>query len=136
MDDLFGTPPGDEANEPLPETEPAPVEDGLDDLFNGSASAPATIRREETVATSSARAVGVRLVKSVPLLMRHWIDNTGTYTTTARLVVVADNHVRLFKDNGRYTTVPMRRLSQADEQYVREHAADVQDPTVEQVAGR
>ena len=112
--------------------EKVPAEDDLDDLFNGSASAPASIRREETVA----RAVNVRLVKSIPLPMRHWVDNTGSYATTARLVVVADNYVRLFKENGRYSTVPMRRLSQADEQYVREHAADVQDPTVEQVAGR
>ncbi len=49
---------------------------------------------------------------------RIWTDNTGNYQTVGQLVQVSDSHVRLLKDNGRFSTVPRTRLSQADLAYV------------------
>ncbi len=55
--------------------------------------------------------------------VRKWRDNTGTFEVTGRLVVVMPDKVRLLKDNGRFTTVPMRRLSNEDRQYVEQTLA-------------
>jgi hypothetical protein len=52
--------------------------------------------------------------------MRMWLDNTGRFQTRARLAEILDGKVRLYKDNGRYSTVPLRRLSEVDLAYVRE----------------
>ncbi|MFO0012727.1 MAG: SHD1 domain-containing protein [Planctomycetota bacterium] len=51
--------------------------------------------------------------------LRKWRDNTGAYEVQARLSMIYPEKVRLAKPNGRTTTVPMRRLSQADQAYVR-----------------
>lgn len=58
--------------------------------------------------------------------VRTWHDNTGSFEVTGRLVVVLDDHVRLLKDNGRFTTVPVRRLSVEDRQYVDQTLASTQ----------
>ncbi len=47
-----------------------------------------------------------------------WVDNTGTYTVRARLVVIYSDRVKLIKENGKFTTVPINRLSEKDFQYV------------------
>jgi hypothetical protein len=60
-----------------------------------------------------------------PNAMRLWTDNTGKYHVNARLVMVSQTHVRLLKDTGKYTTVPVQRLSLADLAFVREHWAGV-----------
>lgn len=52
--------------------------------------------------------------------MRNWSDNTGTFEVEGRLIAILDGHVRLLKDTGKTTTVPMRRLSDADKKYVEE----------------
>ena len=52
------------------------------------------------------------------LPVRSWKDNTGTFSTVGRLVAVRDSKVQLLKENGRTTTVPLRRLSKEDQQYV------------------
>ena len=52
------------------------------------------------------------------LAVRRWKDNTGTFSTVGRLVAVIDSQVLLLKENGRTTTVPLRRLSKEDQQYV------------------
>ncbi len=51
--------------------------------------------------------------------MRRWRDNTGAYEVEARLMIIYPEKVRLRKDNGRTTTVAMRRLSEFDQAYVR-----------------
>jgi hypothetical protein len=51
--------------------------------------------------------------------MRSWSDNTGSYHVLARVSMIFEDRVRLVKENGRTTTVPMRRLSDADRQYVK-----------------
>ena len=57
--------------------------------------------------------------------IRVWVDNTGNFTTTGRLVAVFPSEVRLLKDNGRYSTVPMRRLSDGDRAYVQQVVAQL-----------
>ncbi|MEX2316907.1 MAG: SHD1 domain-containing protein [Pirellulales bacterium] len=54
---------------------------------------------------------------------REWVDNTGRYTTRGRLVTFLDGHVRLLKENGRTTTVPLARLSQNDLEFVNRQAS-------------
>jgi hypothetical protein len=48
-----------------------------------------------------------------------WIDNTGTYTIKARLAVIYGDKVKLLKDNGKFTTVSLDRLSDRDFEYVK-----------------
>ena len=49
---------------------------------------------------------------------RQWIDNSGAYQIKARLAVVYVDKVKLLKENGKFTTVPLSRLSDADFGYV------------------
>jgi hypothetical protein len=58
---------------------------------------------------------------------REWVDNTGKYTTRGRLVSFLDGHVRLLKENGRTTTVPLTRLSQNDLEFVNRQASAQKD---------
>jgi hypothetical protein len=52
------------------------------------------------------------------LPVRAWVDNTGTFHVQGRLIAVLDGKVRLLKENGRTTTVPVQRLSEEDRHYV------------------
>jgi SLA1 homology domain 1, SHD1 len=52
------------------------------------------------------------------LPLRHWIDNSGQFQVKARLISILDGRVRLLKETGRTTTVPVERLSAADQTYV------------------
>ncbi len=58
--------------------------------------------------------------------MRTWQDDTGDYQVRGKLVKIMPDKVRLLKDTGKYTTVPMDRLSQADLEYVHECIAAAQ----------
>ena len=68
--------------------------------------------------------------------MRGWNDNTGTFAVQGRLIAIFDNHVRLLKDNGRTTTVPVRRLSKEDRAYVEEVTVRHGTGLIGQVAAR
>lgn len=52
------------------------------------------------------------------LVTREWVDNTGTFTIAGRLVSILGNKIRIIKENGHTTTVPLRRLSRDDVQYL------------------
>jgi hypothetical protein len=52
------------------------------------------------------------------LPVRQWVDNSGTFRVKGRLILILDGKVRLLKETGRTTTVPLNRLSDADRQYV------------------
>ena len=54
--------------------------------------------------------------------MRQWSDNTGLFKIEGRIAQITATNVRLIKDTGRYTTVPLRRLSAADYEFVAEQA--------------
>lgn len=68
--------------------------------------------------------------------MRSWKDNTGTFEVEGRLIGIGPDHVRLLKPSGKTTTVPKRRLSQDDAQYVEEAAARHGNSLIGQVAAR
>ena len=52
--------------------------------------------------------------------MRQWVDHSGTFRVQGRLILILEGKVRLLKETGRTTTVPMERLSDADQRYVAE----------------
>jgi hypothetical protein len=70
------------------------------------------------------------------LPMRTWVDNTGHYEVEARLVVIMVDSVRLLKENGRTTTVPMSRLSDGDRDYVEQMIAQIGYGELGQFAAR
>jgi hypothetical protein len=59
---------------------------------------------------------------------RTWQDNTGNFAVSARLDTIFPDKVRLLKDNGKFSTVPFRRLSQADQLYVQWVAIQLTQP--------
>ena len=75
-------------------------ESNFDDLFKTTSDRPAT--------PESFRGAEVRT----------WNDNTGDFSVNARLSVIFPDRIRLLKDNGKFSTVPLNRLSNADRQYV------------------
>ena len=68
--------------------------------------------------------------------MRVWIDNTGQYRTVGRLVVISKTYVRLLKQNGRHTTVPLTRLSNHDLGYVMAVAQKLTNDSTSRIASR
>jgi hypothetical protein len=108
MEDLFGDLPKTDAAKPAAEPEAEPAKK-VEDLFGTPPAEPAKPK-------AAADPFSATSPRELP--MRLWVDNTGSYQVRARLIVVMDGKVRLLKDSGRTTTVPMRRLSEADQQYV------------------
>lgn len=81
-----------------PKTEPKKDVDPLDILFGlGEFTPPEEFRGAE---------------------FQTWVDNTGTYSVKAQLAVIYTDRVKLLKENGKYTTVPLSRLSDRDFAYV------------------
>ena len=97
-DDLFGEP-AEEADE------------DSDDLFGEPAEEDTPAEEEEEADEDVDDLFGAKS----PL--RTWTDDTGEYKTVGRLVEVLDGKIRILKENGRLTTVPLSRLSQADMNY-------------------
>lgn len=50
--------------------------------------------------------------------MRTWTDHTGKYRTEAEMVDAQDGMVRLKKSDGSVVTVPLTKLSEADQEFV------------------
>ena len=63
--------------------------------------------------------------------MRLWTDNTGNFSCRGRLVRFLDGQVRLLKDNGRTTTVPLARLSTGDLEFVQRQASAQQSSVMQ-----
>ena len=70
------------------------------------------------------------------LSTRGWTDDTGSFQIQGRLVALLDGKVRILKDSGKTTTVPLDRLSIADQQYVDVVAARYGNGPIGQVAAR
>ncbi len=66
--------------------------------------------------------------------MRLWVDSTGQFTCRGRLVRFMDGQVRLMKENGRTTTVPLYRLSQIDLEFINRQASAQRSDTIERTA--
>ena len=92
------------------------------------------VPRKSTSALAAVNASGTVPVAEPSMLpvstarpMRTWVDNTGLYSTRGRLVEVRVGEVRLLKENGRHSTVPLRRLSRTDRAYVLQIASQLDD---------
>lgn len=141
--------PADEpvADEPVPAAAPEKKADDVDDLFDepaekepmktatkpdDNAAEDSTEPKEELPVEEAAgkeesAAVpspdeAVAAVEPSRDQLRVWTDNTGDYKVNARLVVILNGAVRLQKETGRFTTVPMNRLSPGDLKFVQEQA--------------
>lgn len=106
---MEGTPDEPRADKAAPADEAAPPADNekdeVDDLFGGFG---AILREPGGLASGE---------------MREWVDNSGRYACRGRLLQFRDGQVRLLKDNGRTTTVPVHRLSQGDLEFVERQAS-------------
>jgi len=51
--------------------------------------------------------------------LRTWTDSTGKHTVEAEFVDVTDGNVRLRTEEGRMINIPLERLSEADQEFVR-----------------
>lgn len=73
---------------------------------------------------------------------RRWRDNTGRFETRARLIAASETNATLKKANGLLVDVPLRRLSQADRDYLaawgqrQAIASQVMQPLASQVVPR
>lgn len=57
---------------------------------------------------------------SSSVLMRVWVDDTGTYRRSGQLIGTIGNKVKIKTATG-VMTVPMSRLSQKDKNYINQH---------------
>jgi hypothetical protein len=111
--------------EKAPPAEPEKKSDDLDDLFKDSddkkstRALPATKSELEALFADPPAEVSRAVANDHRDGMRVWIDNTGKYRVTARLISIGKSSVRLLKDTGKYTTVPFSRLSTTDLALVR-----------------
>jgi hypothetical protein len=129
-DDLFA--PAEPAAEPAPSTEEpsAPAED---DLFGPpaettppaeeEATPPAEESEEEDDLFSNAGAILHQAGGLGSVELRRWVDDTGRHSCRGRLIRMLDGKVRLRKENGRTTTVPLSRLSAEDLAFVHRQAS-------------
>jgi hypothetical protein len=132
--DIFSEPPASgtpSSNEGKPAEGTAPADGGSPlDMFNTPAEKPTDGAKEgaSTEKVKKARTFMASNVLGEPgglasSEMRTWVDNTGRYSCQGRLVRFMDGYVRLVKDNGRMTTVPLYRLSANDLAFVNRQAS-------------
>ena len=74
-------------------------------------------------------AVGLLLISTTPASARKWTDNTGKYSIEAILVEAKDGRVRLKRQDGKIITVPISKLSKADQSYLDSIAKVKERPT-------
>jgi hypothetical protein len=55
--------------------------------------------------------------------LRLWTDNSGNFSCRGRLIRFYEGQVRLLKENGKTTTVPLARLSTGDLEFVNRQAS-------------
>ena len=102
------------AGDSQPTSTPA-ADNDLNDLFGVPETAEAAqppVAREPAPATQTFKST------------RTWHDNTGLFQVDAKLVVIFSDSVRLLKENGKFCTLPIRRLSDSDKQFI-EHVAQL-----------
>lgn len=98
---------------PLPEIPPPTLEEPV--VPDPATPAPTEDRSDsDTEATSDDSPFSA----IAPEPVRRWFDDSGSYDAVGQLVEVHPDRVRILKLNGRFTTVPISRLSAADQSYV------------------
>ena len=106
------------ANEPVEVDAPAAVEEPGEELdFDADPGLDSDSDLDE-LPGDAADEIDDIFSQKLPKGMRVWTDDTGQHKTIGRLVVIARSKIRLLKTNGRYATVPLKRLSNEDVQYV------------------
>ncbi|MDA0660500.1 MAG: SHD1 domain-containing protein [Planctomycetota bacterium] len=113
----FGDPSTD-APSATPDEATPPAEDSAEDVLDGLGVG---------IAPPSNR--GFVSVRERGLTRRYWSDESGRFHTTGQLVSISAENVRILKDNGRYSTVPVNRLSRLDRAYVRALETDLGHPS-------
>lgn len=108
---------------PLPEIPaPAPSEPGIpaSTLDEPGLPAPATPAPavEDSDGSDKPASDDDPFSSLAPEPVRRWFDDSGSHDTVGRLVEVHPDRVRILKLNGRFTSVPISRLSVADRSYV------------------
>lgn len=103
VDDLFGDP--IQQVKRLPKTEEPQKEE------------PAAAIEDERQATEDPLADPFK-ASSTGYPVRKWLDVTGNFQTTGKLIAILDGKVRILKETGKTTTVPFERLSDVDRDYV------------------
>jgi hypothetical protein len=98
-------PDNDDPFAPLPPSQPAPTS-------RPKVAAPTAVTPTEKLADSPP------LDANGKLPVREWTDSSGYFRVQGRLVLILEGKVRLLKETGRTTTVPVERLSAADRAYV------------------
>jgi hypothetical protein len=80
----------------------------------------------EKPTSSESRTPEIPLQRSIPTKteaeLRTWTDTTGEHETEARFVIASMGSVTLRKADGSEVTMPMERLSEADQEWIRERA--------------
>ena len=148
IDELFGKPIATEKNVSVEFLNEAPVADGafIDSLFGRSSSTETPIEAESAVPEPVIEVQSnlpldlrepVNVKEPIDELdalfgigafttpaefkgaeYRQWVDNSGTYQVKARLAVIYVDKIKLLKENGKFTTVSLSRLSDVDFGYV------------------
>jgi len=140
VDDLFGAPAKPAAPAPVAPVVPAPEAPKApapsDDPFAPLTPAPAAPAAPAPAPAKPVDDDPFKVSAEGQLPSRLWSDNTGTFEVEGRLIAIMPDHIRLLKSNGRTTTVPMRRLSEADAKYVEEAASRHGTGLIGQVASR
>lgn len=81
--------------------------------------------------SSASRAIvliGGFICMAAPVLAREWVDSTGKSRTEAELVAVRNGRVILEKPDGSIITVPLERLSPADQAFVKSQTGPTNTP--------
>jgi len=111
IDALFGTPIDAEQKNTEQQTADPIGDSDFEDLFK----------------TTSGKAAAIESFRGAEF--RNWTDDTGEFSVSARLSVIFPDRIRLLKENGKYSTVSVDRLSAADRQYVGWVAMSLQKTT-------
>ena len=109
----------DDAAAPGDDDAAAPADDAAEDDAGPDPKDSSKVDQPETI---PAPPVAATRAPASGQAMRLWTDNTGKFQVRARLVSVLDGKVRLFKENGHFTTVALARLSAADLAFVQHQA--------------
>lgn len=109
--------PADEAAgfEREPGFEDAPMEEEAGNVEGGPSAEPEPAVEE---APAEADPFDTSVLHTPGQPSRSWRDDTGRHGTVGRLVEIHADRVRILKDSGRHTTVPLSRLSPADRAHV------------------
>jgi hypothetical protein len=85
---------------------------------------PTAIASDSPARLNPPLAADLRLDAAGRLPLRQWTDNSGQFRVQGRLILIMDGKVRLLKETGRTTTVPLDRLSAADRTYIERVVAE------------